>query len=94
MMATNETRSLNGGLTEGSTDGKYRKVRPNTEVAAGSGDDLTLANRRGLHPYWNYDFIDQEATSMVAPLSTTTSSKPRSPMPVADTFNNQMGANY
>ena len=39
-MATNETRSLNGGLTEGSTDGKYRKVRPNTEVAAGMVTDL------------------------------------------------------
>jgi hypothetical protein len=93
-MATNETRSLNGGLTEGSTDGKYRKVRPNTEVAAGTGEDLTLANRRGLHPYWNYDFIDQEAPSKVNPLATSASSKPRSPMPVADTFNNQMGANY
>jgi hypothetical protein len=94
IMATNETRSLNGGLNEGATDGKYRKVRPNTEVAADSGDDLTLANRRALNPYWNYDFIDQEAQSKVNPLSTSASSKPRSPMPVADTFNNQMGAAF
>ena len=93
-MATNETRSLNGGLNEGATDGKYRKVRPNTEVAAGSGEDLTLANRRGLNPYWNYDFIDQEAASKVNPLAASASSKPRSPMPVADTFNNQMGAAF
>ena len=93
-MAVNETRSLNGGLTEGSTDGKYRKVRPNTEVATGTGDDITLANRRGLHPYWNYDFIDQAAPSMVEPGAMSASSKKRAPMPVADTYNNQMGANY
>jgi len=93
-MAVNSSRSLNGGLEEGSTDGKYRKVRPNTEVAPGTGDDITLANRRDLHPYWNYDFIDQEKPSKVAPVSDGVSSKPRSPMPVADTFNNQMGANY
>ena len=93
-MAVNESRSLSGGLTEGVTDDKYRKVRPNTEVAVGTGDDITLANRRGLHPYWNYDFIDQEAPSMVEPGAMSAASKPRSPMPVADTFNNQMGANY
>jgi hypothetical protein len=92
-MAVNNTRSLNGGLEEGSTDGKYRKVRPNTEVAKGTGDDITLANRRGLHPYWNYDFIDQEASTMVAPTDTSASSKPRSPMPVADIEKN-MTANY
>ena len=44
-MATNETGSLNQSLNEGATDGKYRKVRPNTTVAKGSGDDLTLGNR-------------------------------------------------
>jgi hypothetical protein len=93
-MATNESRSLNQSLSEGSTDGKYRKVRPNTTVAPGTGEDIMLANRRALNPYWNYDFIDQESTSMVEPGKMTASSKPRSPMPVADTFNNQMGANY
>lgn len=93
-MAVNESRSLSSGLAEGTTDGKYRKVRPNTEVAKGTGDDITLANRRALHPYWNYDFIDQEATSMVEPGAMEAASTKRAPMPVADTFNNQMGANY
>ena len=93
-MAVNNSRSLNGGLAEGSTDGKYRKVRPNTEVAVGTGDDITLANRRGLHPYWNYDFIDQEASSMIAPTDVKSSVKPRSPMPVADISNNQMLGTY
>jgi hypothetical protein len=86
--------SLNESLNEGATDGKYRKVRPNTTVAPGTGEDLTNANRRGLHPYWNYDFIEQEATVKVNPLANNSASGSRSPMPVADTFNNQMGANY
>ena len=90
----NESKSLTQSLGEGATDGKYRKVRPNTTVDPGMGDQLTAANRRGLHPYWNYDFIEQEAPSKVNPISTDASSRPRSPMPVADTFNNQMGANY
>jgi hypothetical protein len=53
-----------------------------------------LANRRALNPYWNYDFIDTESTTKVNPLSNSASSKPRSPMPVADISNNEMGANY
>jgi len=93
-MATNESRSLNESLNEGSTDGKYRKVRPNTTVAPGTGDEIMLANRRALNPYWNYDFIDTQSTTMVNPLSKDASSKPRSPMPVADISNNEMGANY
>lgn len=92
-MATNESRSLNTSMNEGATDGKYRKVRPNTTVADPStGDDIMRANRRGLNPYWNYDFIEQEATTKVNPLSNNASSARRSSMPVADTFNNQMGA--
>lgn len=93
-MAVNESRSLNRGLSEGSTDGKYRKVRPNTEVAAGTGDDIMLANRRDLHPYWNYDFIDQEKPTKVEPLKTSASSSPRSPMPVAHISNDQMLGTY
>ena len=50
-MATNESRSLNTSMNEGATDGKYRKVRPNTTVADPStGDDIMRANRRGLNP--------------------------------------------
>jgi hypothetical protein len=92
-MAVNESRSLNTSLNSGSTDGKYRKVRPNTEVAKGTGEDLTLANRRGLNPYWNYDYIDQEASSMVEPGSMTAPTGSRPATDVADTFNNKMGAN-
>ena len=54
-----ENKSLNQSVNEGATDGKYRKVRPNTTVAPGTGEDIPLANRRGLHPSWNYDVIDQ-----------------------------------
>jgi hypothetical protein len=66
-MAVYEYRSLNGSLNEGATDGKYRKVRPNTTVDPGQGDELVRANRRGLNPYWNYDFIDSEAPAKVNP---------------------------
>ncbi len=94
-MATNESRSLNTSLNDGATDGKYRKVRPNTTVADPStGDDIMRANRSGLNPYWNYDFIEQEATVKVSPVSGKSSGSRRSPMPVADITNNQMGANY
>ena len=55
---------------------------------------IMLANRRALHPYWNYDFIDQESASKVNPLSDEANSKPRPSMPVAHTENDQMGANY
>jgi hypothetical protein len=94
-MATNESRSLNTSMNEGATDGKYRKVRPNTTVADPSpGDDIMRANRSGLNPYWNYDFIEQEATVKVNPLSNDSAKVRRSPMSVADVENNQMGANY
>ena len=93
-MAVNESGSLNASLSDGSTDGKYRKVRPNTTVASGTGGDITEANRRDLHPYWNYDFIDQEKPAKVEPLSTNVSSKKRSATPVADISNNQMLGTY
>lgn len=89
-----ENKSLNQSINEGATDGKYRKVRPNTTVAPGTGEDIMLANRRALNPYWNYDFIDQESPNKVNPLSDESSSKPRSSIPVAHTYNDQMGANY
>jgi hypothetical protein len=89
-----ENKSLNQSYKDGSTDGKYRKVRPNTTVAPGTGEEIMLANRRGLHPYMNYDFIDQESPNMVAPGSTNSSATPRAATPVANIENNQMGANY
>lgn len=66
-MAVNISRSQNAELNEGATDGKYRKVRPHTTVDPGMGDDLVRANRRGLHPFWNYDFIDAEEMNRVSP---------------------------
>ena len=89
-----ENKSLNQSLGEGSTDGKYRKVRPNTTVAPGMGDEIVEANRRDLHPYWNYDFIDQEKPVKVEPGKTNVSSRPRAPMPVADISNNKMLGTY
>ena len=89
-----ENKSLNQSLNEGSTDGKYRKVRPNTTVAPGMGEEIVEANRRDLHPYWNYDFIDQEKPVKVEPGKTNVSSRPRSPMPVADISNNKMLGTY
>ena len=41
-MAVNSSRSMNKSLDEGATDGKYRKVRPDTEV--GPESSATEAN--------------------------------------------------
>lgn len=59
-MAVNTSRSMNEGLKAGATDGKYRKVRPNTEVAQHTGEELMLDNRQTLHPFYNYGFITTE----------------------------------
>lgn len=59
-MAVNTSRNMNQSLNEGSTDGKYRKVRPNTEVAQGTGDEKTLDNRQSLHPFYGYGFVTTE----------------------------------
>ena len=64
-MAVNSTRSMNASLNEGSTDGKYRKVRPDTEV--GMGSEATLANRQSLHPFYGYGFITSEYPNKVNP---------------------------
>jgi hypothetical protein len=60
-------RSPNAELNEGATDGKYRKRRPNTTVAAGMGDQSVIANRAGLHPHMNYGFINSEEPTKVNP---------------------------
>lgn len=59
-MAVNTSRSMNASLKEGSTDGKYRKVRPNTEVVDLDGHEKTLDNRQSLHPFFGYGFITTE----------------------------------
>jgi hypothetical protein len=66
-MTVNKFRSENESLKEGATDGKYRKRRPNTSVAAGMGDELVAQNRADLHPYMNYGFINSEEPSKVNP---------------------------
>ena len=62
-MTVNYSRSNNTEMAEGSTDGKYRKRRPNTVVAPGMGDQSVIKNRAGLHPYMNYGFINSEETT-------------------------------
>jgi hypothetical protein len=66
-MAVNSSRSMNKSLAEGSTDGKYRKARPDTEVIAGSGSEVTEANRQALHPFFNYGFVTTEHPNKVNP---------------------------
>lgn len=66
-MAVNSSRSMNGGLAEGATDGKYRKVRPDTEVIPGQGNEVTTANRQTLHPFYGYGFATSEYPNMVNP---------------------------
>ena len=66
-MTVRKARSERASLIEGTTDGKYRKRRPNTEVAAGMGDQNVVANRAGLHPYMNYGFINSEEPAKVNP---------------------------
>lgn len=59
-MAVNTSRSMNAGLNEGATDGKYRKVRPNTEVADIVGNEKTIDNKQTLHPFYGYGFAATE----------------------------------
>ena len=41
-------KSRNASLDKGTTDGKYKDPRPNTEVAPQMGEEIMRANRRGL----------------------------------------------
>lgn len=59
-MAVNTSRSMNQSLNEGSTDGKYRKVRPDTEVIQGLGHEETVDNKQTLHPFYGYGFAATE----------------------------------
>ena len=66
-MTVNSSRSMNGALHEGSTDGKYRKARPDTEVNSADGVDRTLENRSSLHPFYGYGFVTTEHPNQVNP---------------------------
>jgi len=59
-MAVNSSRSMNASLNEGTTDGKYRKIRPDTEVSDILGNEKTLDNRQTLHPFYGYGFVTTE----------------------------------
>jgi hypothetical protein len=58
---------MNDSLDEGSTDGKYRKVRPNTEVMDIAGNEQTVDNKQTLHPFYGYGFATTEFPNKVNP---------------------------
>ena len=66
-MAVNISRSENVSFNEGSTDGKYRKARPDTQVIDARGNALLEANRDGLNPFMNYGYGTSEASNQVNP---------------------------
>lgn len=60
-MTVNSSRSMNAGLKEGVTDGKYRKARPNTEVDTSNPLSYMTANeRKYLNPFQGYGYINTE----------------------------------
>ena len=59
-MAVNHLRSLNDDLREGTTDGKYRKARPDTTVAPAMGEEVVMRERSSLHPFYGYGFLTTE----------------------------------
>ena len=62
-----EDRSLNDSLTDGATDGKYRKSRPDTLVQPGLGGEIVKNNRGTLHSEYGYGFVNSESPSKVDP---------------------------
>lgn len=54
-------------MDNGSSDGKYRKTRPDTEVGDGHGDMVMRANRSDLDVWFNYGYVTQEAPDKVNP---------------------------
>ena len=66
-MTVNASRSQRASLFEGATDGRYRKVRPDTEVGDNEGNAKTVADRDGLNPFFNYGYITSEATRKINP---------------------------
>jgi len=59
-VTVNISRSQNESLNNGSTDGKYRKRRPDTEVQPSNGDAAVMANRASLHPDMNWGYVNSE----------------------------------
>ena len=66
-MSVNSSRVKSHSLYVGTTEGKYRFRRPNTEVIPGMGDRQVQDNRAGLHPYMNYGFINSEEPNKINP---------------------------
>jgi hypothetical protein len=66
-MTVNNSRSSRASLLEGATDGKYRKVRPDTTVVDTAGNAKIEADRDGLNPFMNYGYITSEATRKINP---------------------------
>lgn len=64
-MAVNVSRSLNGSLHNGMSEGTIRRVRPDTEVISGQSN---VDQRARLHP-WMYDYITQEIPQGQRPLA-------------------------
>lgn len=61
-MAINLSRSLNGDLHEGMTDGRYRKVVPNR---GGEVEETFKANRTGLNPdIYDHILVEQSAKTL------------------------------
>lgn len=59
-MAVNKLRSMNADLREGTTDGRYRKARPDTTPAPGMGEGDVARERASLHPFYGYGFPTTE----------------------------------
>jgi hypothetical protein len=67
-MAVNSSRSMNADLREGTTDGRYRKPRPDTTLddpRNAEGVQHTARERASLHPFYGYGYINSEAPDKV-----------------------------
>jgi hypothetical protein len=59
---------MNADLQQGTTDGKYRKVRPDTtlgEPRNAAGVNMVEQERRVLHPFYGYGFLTTETPDRV-----------------------------
>lgn len=68
-MAVNNSRSMNAELREGTTDGRYRKARPDTSLGDernAQGIAHTTKERSELHPFHGYGFVTSEMPDKVA----------------------------